>query len=245
VADLSAQLRQLQEQAQRNQQELEQMQDRSGPQARALEKSIEGVRQQIQTIQDQLRQTERERAVEKLQAADRQRQTLESNVQQLGHSEEELKQSIEAIRQDLRTMQQQMQQQVRAAGDESVRRAAEQSIEQLRAESLRQQEELRNQIRILDERLRTAGERAGAGTEAFRKELDTLRTDMQRMGQTIGRLERERLDAQMSLQSQVQQLERQVSDLRKDVALVQGTLNMMLSQMGRSTVGSAGCPWGW
>ncbi len=245
VADLSAQLKQLQEQAQRNQQELEQIQDRSGPQARALEKSIEGVRQQIQTIQDQLRQTERERAVEKLQAADRQRQTLDAYVQELGRCQDELKQSVEAIRQDLRTMQQQMQQQVRAASDESVRRTAEQGLEQLRAESLRQQEELRNQIRILDERLQTTTERAGTGTEAFRKELDSLRTDMQRMGWTIGRLERERLDAQASLQSQVQQLEHQVSDLHKDVALVQGTLNMMLSQMGRSTVGTAGCTWGW
>ena len=65
------------------------------------------------------------------------------------------------------------------------------------------------------------------------------------MGQTIGRLERERLDAQAALKGRVQQLEGQVSALGKDLALVQGSLNMLLSQMGRSTVGSAGYPWGW
>ena len=110
---------------------------------------------------------------------------------------------------------------------------------------MRQQEELRNQIRSLEERLKVATEHAGTGTEAFRRELDGLRTDLLRMGQAIERLERERLDAQAALKGQVQQLEGQVSELGKDLSLVQGSLNMLLSQMGRSTVGSAGYPWGW
>jgi chromosome segregation ATPase len=249
VADLSAQLKQLQELAQRNQRELEQIQDKEGPRARELEASLEGVRRQTQAIEERLRSMEREQAMEKLQAADRQRQILESSIQQLGRRQEELKQSVDAIRQELRGVQDQTretQQQVRAAGEESARRgAAQQSIEQFKAESMHQQEELRNQVRSMDERLKVATERAGTGTEAFRKELDSLRTDMQRMGLTLGRLERERLDAQAGLKNQVQQLDRQVSELRKDVLLVQGSLNMLLSQMGRSTVGSAGCPWGW
>jgi hypothetical protein len=136
-------------------------------------------------------------------------------------------------------------QQTRAAGEETARRAAQQGTEQLRAESMRQQEELRNQMRGLEERLKVATERAGVGTAAYRQELDGLRMDLLRMGLTIGRLEREKLDAQAALRGRVQQLEGQVSELGKDLALVQGSLNMMLSQMGRSTVGSAGCPWGW
>jgi len=248
MADLSAQLKQLQALAERNRRELEQIQDQDGPRARELQASLEGVRRQMQAIQDQLRTMERERTADKLEAADRQRQALDSYLQQLGRRQEELKQSVDTLRQELRAVQDQMrqtQQQMRAAGEESVRRSAQQSVDQLRTESMRQQEELRNQMRRLEDRLRIATERAGAGTEAFRKELDSLRLDLQRMGQTIGRIERERLDAQISLRNQMQQLEGQVSELRKDVALVQGSLNMMLSQMGRSTVGSAGCTWGW
>ena len=247
MADLSAQIEQLRELAQRNQRELEQLQDKDGPRARELEASQEGVRRQMQAIEERLRTMEWAQAMERLRAADRQRQILESCVQDLGRRQEELKQSVEAIRQDLRAVQDPMRQtqQMWAASEESARRAAQQGIEQLKAESMRQQEELRNQIRGLEERRKVATEHAGTGTEAFRKELDGLRTDLLRMGQAIGRLERERLDAQAALKSQVQQLDRQVSELGKDLALVQGSLNMLLSQMGRSTVGSAGCPWGW
>jgi chromosome segregation ATPase len=247
TADLSAQLKQLQELTLRNQRELEQLQDKGGPRARELEASLEGIRRQVQTIEERLRTMERTQAMEKLQAADRQRQILESRVQDLGRRQEELNKSVEKIGQDLRSMQDQMRQtqQARAAGEESARRIAQQGAEQLRAESLRQQEELRNEMRSLEERLKAATERTGTGTETFRKEFDSLRADLQRMSQTIGRLERERLDTQAVLQSRVRQLETQVSELRKDLALVQGTLNMMLSQMGRSTVGSAGYPWGW
>jgi DNA repair exonuclease SbcCD ATPase subunit len=247
IAGLSAQLKQLQDLAQQNQRELEQIQDQEGPRARELQGSLADVRRQTQAIQDRLRAMEQERTVDRLEAADRQRQAFESYVQQMGRRLEELRQSVETIRQDLRGVQDQVRQtqQTRTATDESIRRTAQQSIDQLRAESLRQQEELRNQIRSMEERLRVATERAGTGAEAFRKDLDSLRADLQRMGQTVGRIERERLDAQVDLRNQVRQLEGQVSDLRKDVALVQGTLNMMLSQMGRSTVGSAGYPWGW
>lgn len=247
IADLSAQLKQLQELAQQNQRELEQLQDKDGPRARELEVALDGVRRQIQAVEERLRTMERAQAMEKLQAADRQRQVLESSIQQLGRRQEELKQSVEAIRQDLRTVQDQMRQtqQMRATGEESAQRAAQQGVEQLKAESMRQQEELRNQMRGLEERLKVATERTGTGTEASRRELDGLRADLQRMGQTIGRLERERLDAQVALKGKMQQLESQMSELGKDLSLVQGSLNMLLSQMGRSTVGSAGSPWGW
>lgn len=247
IADLSAQLKQLQDLTQRNQRELEQLQDKDGPRARELEASLDGVRRQVQTIEERLRTMERTQAMEKLQAADRQRLILESRVQDLGHRQEELNKSVETIGQDLRSMQDQMRQtqQARAAGEESARRIAQQGVEQLRTESLRQQEELRNQMRSTEERLKVATERTGTGTEAFRKEFDSLRADLQRMGQTIGRLEREKLDAQAALKGRVWQLESQVSELGKDLTLVQGSLNMLLSQMGRSTVGSAGYPWGW
>lgn len=247
VADLSAQLKQLQELALRNQRELEQLQDKDGPRARELAASLEGVRRQMQTVEERLRTVERTQAMDKLQAADRQRQIVESRVQDIGRRQEELSKSVEAMRQDLHVVQDQMRQtqQTRAVGEESARRAAQQGAEQLRAESMRQQEELRNRVRSLEEQMKVGTERAGIGTAAYRQELDGLRTDLLRMGQTIGRLERERLDTQAALNGRVRQLESQVSELGKDLALVQGSLNMLLSQMGRSTVGSAGYPWGW
>jgi chromosome segregation ATPase len=246
VADLSARLRQLQDLVQRNQRELEQLRDRTGPRARELETAIQGLQRQMLGIQDRLRQTEQEQTREKMEAANRQRQTLEACVQELGRRHEELAKNVAALQQELRSFQTQMQQmeQKRAAEEEAVRRTAQQRIEELHAVSSRQQEEIRNQVRGLDERLKAA-ERTITEAESLRRELNGLRLDVQRLGQTMARLERERLDAQASLQVRVRQLDSQVCELRKDVATVQGSLNMMLSQMGRSTVGTAGCTWGW
>jgi len=49
----------------------------------------------------------------------------------------------------------------------------------------------------------------------------------------------------MGLDSEVQRLRDQVANLRGNLMQVQGTLNVMLAQSGRSTVGSAGYAWGW
>ena len=270
IEGLSVQLKSLQEQSDRTQRELEQIQDKDGPRAHELEKALEAVRQETLSTQERLRTMERERAAERLEAADRQRRAFESYVQDLGRRQEQSRQTIDAIRQELQELRQerekdagqwptiqkgllamqdqirQLQQQARAATEESTKRAAQQqSVEQWRGELTRQQEELRNQIRSMDEQLRAAAKEAGTGAQAFRKEMDRLRTSVQRMGQTLGRIERERADAQTGLKNEVQELRGQLSRLREDLALVQGSLNMLLSQMGRSTVGSAGYIWAW
>jgi hypothetical protein len=79
----------------------------------------------------------------------------------------------------------------------------------------------------------------------LRQEVDRLRTDLQRMGQTVGRVEQERLNAQVGLQNEVQRLRDQVSNLRGNLMQMQGVVSAMLAQSGRSTVGSAGYTWGW
>jgi chromosome segregation ATPase len=140
---------------------------------------------------------------------------------------------------------QNMEQRARAASEESARSAEQQRREQLRSELAQQQENLRREIQSLNEQLRTATERATVGTGALRQEVDRLRTDLQRMGQTVGRIERERLDAQVALEDNVQQLRDHIGDLRGNQMQMQGVLSAMLAQSGRSTVGSAGYTWGW
>jgi len=114
-----------------------------------------------------------------------------------------------------------------------------------RKEVLRRQEELRNQAARLEEQLKAAIKQAGAESKSLRGELDRLHTDLQRMGQIIGQLEREKMEADKSVKTEVQQLGEQVNGLRKDLRQTQGTMNVLLSQTGKSTVGSAGYSWAW
>jgi hypothetical protein len=76
-------------------------------------------------------------------------------------------------------------------------------------------------------------------------EIGRLRMDVQRMGETIGRVERDGFDAQIGLQNEVDRLRDQIGGLRGHLMQVQGALGTMLAQSGRSTVGSAGYTWGW
>jgi chromosome segregation ATPase len=118
-------------------------------------------------------------------------------------------------------------------------------MEQWRREVARQQEDLRRELQSMNEQLKAATERATVGTGALRQEVDRLRTDLQRMGHAVGRIEQERMDAQIDLRNDVQLLRDQVGDLRGHVMRMEGVVGAMLAQSGRSTVGSAGYTWGW
>jgi hypothetical protein len=67
------------------------------------------------------------------------------------------------------------------------------------------------------------------------REISVVRTDLQRMGQTLGRIEQERLKAETSLTTSVGELRSQVQQLSQ----IQHELDLALLQAHRSTVGSA------
>ncbi|MEN6337276.1 MAG: hypothetical protein ABFE01_23725, partial [Phycisphaerales bacterium] len=154
-----------------------------------------------------------------------------------------------AIQQNLQAMQREiadLQQQVRGTREEIGRQGVEQrGIEQQRAEVLRQQEELRNQARRMEEQLNGLRERAGADAEGYGRAIEDMRNDLQRMGKVLGRVEQERLGAQGDIKNEVQKLRERVYQLRNDLVKMQGAVDMLLSECDRSTVGSAGFVWGW
>jgi chromosome segregation ATPase len=128
---------------------------------------------------------------------------------------------------------------------EQARRAEKQSFEQLRGEWMQQQRELHREVRSLSEQLKAALEQGRAEAQRLQQQIDRLHTDLGGMGQTADRMERERVEAQVRLKEEVQRLHGQFDELRGELGQMQGTLNMMLSPLGRGTVGSAGYPWGW
>jgi len=97
----------------------------------------------------------------------------------------------------------------------------------------------------LEEQLNVLRERAGTETAGYGRNLEQLRVELQRMGQTVGRIEQERLSSYSGVTTNVDQLRQQVCDLRADVLRMQGTVDALLGQAGRSTVGSGGYTWGW
>jgi len=109
----------------------------------------------------------------------------------------------------------------------------------------RQQEELRAHVGEMTEQRRVLAERMEARLEESDRNMDRVRVDLQRMGQTVGRIEDERIEAERSLRMEVGELGNQVQGIREDQLRMQGALNMLLSQCDRSTVGSAGYNWGW
>ncbi len=124
-------------------------------------------------------------------------------------------------------------------------RTERQALRKGQAESARQQEKLGTRIDEVAEQQQSLKERAGALAAQFRQDIDRLCTELQRMGQTVGRIEQERLQAEEGLKTQVGQLSDQVRALQTDQANTQNAVNWMLSQSDRSTVGSAGRSWGW
>ena len=109
----------------------------------------------------------------------------------------------------------------------------------------RQQEELRAHVHEMTEQRHMLAERMEARLEESDRNMDRVRVDVQRMGQTVGRIEEERIEAERSLRMEVGELGNQVQGIREDQLRMQGALNMLLSQCDRSTVGSAGYNWGW
>ncbi len=144
---------------------------------------------------------------------------------------------------ELRTQTCHMEEQSRALAEQHTEWMHQQ--QEQRDELVRQHEELRTQTCHTDERVSALKEHCSATSEELRRAVEQLHTDLQRMGQTVGRTEQERLEANSGLQEQVEQLGKCTQQLREELARTQGALQMLLAEANRSTVGSAGLSWAW
>ena len=133
-----------------------------------------------------------------------------------------------------------LEQQMRATSETVQGQQQErQTLENQQTQQLRQQEDLRAQLRSLQQQLTALTQQAGPERDAAARRFDRLDADVQYMRQTIERIERERLDLQDNLRTEVQALREQLGYLRGNVMQMQGALSAMMAQIGRSTVGSA------
>jgi septal ring factor EnvC (AmiA/AmiB activator) len=100
---------------------------------------------------------------------------------------------------------------------------------------LQQLDSLRGEVHHAGEQMKALAVQTDTTRESVSQEISVVRTDLQRMGQTLGRIEQERLKAQTSLTTSVKELRGQVQQL----SLIQHELDLALLQAHRSTVGSA------
>jgi chromosome segregation ATPase len=213
-----------------------------------LQRSLEAAEEALRRVREQGPPPAREEEVrERLRL--REMEAREREMKEMKEMARERDERWVAMQQSLQAMQGRIaesQHQIQALREELDRRAAEQrELAQQRNDLLRQQEELRNHARRMEEQLNAFRERAGNEAAGHGRALDELRNDLQRMGQVLGRVERERADVQTDLKNEVQKLRQQVSELRNELTRTQGVVNMMLNECDRSTVGSAGRTWGW
>ena len=200
---------------------------------RQLTQQREELARAIQQLQTQLKELPAGREAERTKLLEE----LNENQQRLHTLDEELHElQRQRIRADyLATLQ----------ACEQARCAERQNFEHLHREWVQQQRELHREVQGLSEQLKAALERGKAEAQCLQQQIDRLHMDLGGMGQTVGRMERERVEAQAGLREEVQRLHGQLDELRGKLGQMQGTLNMMLSPLGRGTVGSAGYPWGW
>ncbi len=114
-------------------------------------------------------------------------------------------------------------------------RAKQDHAEARRDGVLQQLEHLR---RCTGERIRGVAAQVDIAREDLNREISVVRTDVQRMGWTLGRIEQERLDAQTNLETSVAELRGHVEHVQQ-LCQTQRTLDIALMQPHISTVGSA------
>jgi chromosome segregation ATPase len=100
---------------------------------------------------------------------------------------------------------------------------------------LQQLDSFGGEVRRAGEQMKALAVQADTTRASVSREISVVRTDLQRMGQTLGRIEQERLKAETSLTTSVGELRSQVQQLSQ----IQHELDLALLQAHRSTVGSA------
>ena len=199
-----------------------------------------------------------------LDTTERRLRTIEPRLQEFARGLEQLRESVNTMQQNLQQVQDQrnkeigqlqvivpqigvlsnqlraLEQQMRATSETVQGQQQErQTLENQQTQQLRQQEDLRAQLRSLQQQLTALTQQAGPERDAAARRFDRLDADVQYLRQTIERIERERLDLQDNLRTDVQALREQLGYLRGNVMQMQGALSAMMAQIGRNTVGSA------
>jgi chromosome segregation ATPase len=104
---------------------------------------------------------------------------------------------------------------------------------------LPQLESLRGEIRRAGEQMKVLAAQTDASRESVGREIAVVRTDLQRMGRTLGRIEQERLKGEGGLKAGVEELRRNLAQVQQQVSQTQQALYLATLQAQGSTVGSA------
>ena len=104
---------------------------------------------------------------------------------------------------------------------------------------LPQLESLRGEIRRAGEQMKAIIAQTDASREGVSREIAAVGKDLQRMGQTLGRIEQERLNDQRGLKASVEELRRNLAQVQQQLCQTQQALYLANLQAQRSTVGSA------
>ncbi len=104
---------------------------------------------------------------------------------------------------------------------------------------LPQLESLRGEIRRAGEQMKAMIAQTDASRESVSREISVVRTDLQRMGQTLGWIEQERVKDESGLKTSVEELRRNLAQVQQQLCQTQQALYIASLQAHRSTVGSA------
>jgi chromosome segregation ATPase len=104
---------------------------------------------------------------------------------------------------------------------------------------LPQLESLRGEIRRAGEQMKALAVQTDASREGVSREIAVVRTDLQRMGRTLGRIEQERLKDQTGLKAGVEEVRRNLAQVQQQLCQTQQALYLASLQAHQSTVGSA------
>ncbi len=103
---------------------------------------------------------------------------------------------------------------------------------------LPQLESLRGEIRRAEEQMKALAAQTDTTRESIGREIAAVSKDLQRMGQTLGRIEQERLKDERGLKTSVEELRRNLAHVQQ-LYQTQQALYLATLQAHRSTVGSA------
>ncbi len=103
---------------------------------------------------------------------------------------------------------------------------------------LPQLDSLRGEIRRAEEQMKALATQTDATRESIRREIAAVGTDLRRMGQTLGRIEQERLKDERGLKTSVEELRRNLAQVQQ-LYQAQQALYIATLQAHQSTVGSA------
>ncbi len=104
---------------------------------------------------------------------------------------------------------------------------------------LPQLESLRGEIRRAGEQMKALAAQTDISREGVGREISAVRTDLQRMGQTLGRIEQERVKDECGLKTGVEELRRNLAQVQQQLSQTQQALYLATLQTHQSTVGSA------